>query len=114
NGRAAMRMLENENFSYDGYVDIFDGGPTMIAKTDKVTSVRNAKIDTITAITDAEPDDGTGAGGEMKSIISCGQLNDFQATYAAVGESEGGITIDAKAATNIGLSVGDSVCHIPR
>lgn len=114
NGRAAMRMLENENFSYDGYVDIFDGGPTMIAKTDKVTSVRNAKIDTITAITDAEPDDGTGAGGEMKSIISCGQLNDFQATYAAVGESEGGITIDAKAAKNIGLSVGDSVCHIPR
>jgi len=47
NGRAAMRMLENENFSYDGYVDIFDGGPTMIAKTDDVTSIRNAKSATI-------------------------------------------------------------------
>src|SRR5690606_35067743 len=41
-GRAAMRMLEEEGFSYQGYIDIFDGGPTMIATTDTVKSVRNA------------------------------------------------------------------------
>ncbi len=35
-GRAAMRMLEKEGFAYEGYVDIFDGGPTMIARTDDV------------------------------------------------------------------------------
>ncbi len=28
-GRAAMRMLEAEGFRVEGYVDIFDGGPTM-------------------------------------------------------------------------------------
>ena len=26
-GRAAMRMLEDEGYAYEGYVDIFDGGP---------------------------------------------------------------------------------------
>ncbi len=106
NGRAAMRMLENENFSYDGYVDIFDGGPTMIAKTNDVSSVRNAKSDAITAIT------ASGAG--LKSIISSGRLHDFQATYAYIGETDGGVTIDEDAAANIGLSVGDTIRHIPR
>ena len=42
-GRAAMRMLEAEGFAYEGYVDIFDGGPTMTARTDKVESICNAK-----------------------------------------------------------------------
>ncbi|MEP2101823.1 MAG: arginine N-succinyltransferase [Parasphingorhabdus sp.] len=106
NGRAAMRMLENENFSYDGYVDIFDGGPTMIAKTDQVSSVKNAKSDEVAGIT------ASGAG--IKSIISCGKLHDFQATYAFIGEAEGGVTIDEDAAANLGLAVGDTIRHIPR
>ncbi|MEH6700765.1 arginine N-succinyltransferase [Parasphingorhabdus sp.] len=104
NGRAAMRMLENENFSYDGYVDIFDGGPTMIAKTDDVTSIRNSKSAKITAL----------AEGGTKVIISHGNLGDFQATYAMLDENDDGVTIDEQAATNIGLSVGDIIRYIPR
>ncbi len=104
NGRAAMRMLENENFSYDGYVDIFDGGPTMIAKTDDVTSIRNAKSAKITAL----------AEGGTKVIISHGNLGDFQATYAMLDENDDGVTIDGQAAANIGLSVGDEIRYIPR
>jgi arginine N-succinyltransferase len=103
-GRAAMRMLENENFSYDGYVDIFDGGPTMVAKTNDVTSIRNAKSAVITAIEE----------GEVKSIISTGALETFQATYAMVTENSEGVTIDPEAAENIGLSVGDTIWHVPR
>ena len=103
-GRAAMRMLENENFSYDGYVDIFDGGPTMVAKTNDVTSIRQAKSATITAIRE----------GEVKSIISTGMLEHFQATYAMVTENSEGVTIDPQAAENIGLSVGDAIWHVPR
>ncbi len=30
-----MRMLEDEGFAFEGYVDIFDGGPTMTARTDQ-------------------------------------------------------------------------------
>ncbi|NRD88348.1 arginine N-succinyltransferase [Sphingopyxis sp. BSNA05] len=104
NGRAAMRMLENENFSYDGYVDIFDGGPTMIAKTNDVTSIRNAKSAKISALGE----------GETKVIISHGKLSDFQATYAMLSETDDGVMIDEQAAANIGLSVGDEIRYIPR
>jgi len=103
-GRAAMRMLENENFSYDGYVDIFDGGPTMMAKTNDVTSIRNSKAGSITAIEE----------GEIKSIISSGTLERFQATYAMVTENADGVTIDEQAAEMIGLGVGDNIRYIPR
>ncbi len=104
NGRAAMRMLENENFSYDGYIDIFDGGPTMIAKTDNVTSIHNAKSAKISGID----------GGETKAIISHGSLEEFQATYAMLDENDDGVTIDKQAAIKIGLSVGDEIRYIPR
>jgi len=30
-GRAAMRMLEDEGFVFDNYIDIFDGGPTKMS-----------------------------------------------------------------------------------
>src|SRR3546814_15285792 len=40
-GRAAMRMLENEGFAFENYVDIFDGGPTMTARTDQAASIRS-------------------------------------------------------------------------
>ncbi|WP_417621365.1 arginine N-succinyltransferase [Parasphingorhabdus sp.] len=103
-GRAAMRMLENENFSYDGYVDIFDGGPTMVARTNDVTSIRDSKSGTITAIKE----------GEVKAIISSGSLQDFQATYAMITKSGDGVTIDQQAADNLGLSVGDTIRYIPR
>ncbi|VAV91126.1 Arginine N-succinyltransferase [hydrothermal vent metagenome] len=104
NGRAAMRMLENENFTYDGYVDIFDGGPTMIARTDDVTSIRNAKSATVIGLGDK----GT------KSIISSGILNDFQATYASVHEESDGVIIDPEGAGNIDVKPGDEIRYIPR
>ena len=42
-GRAALRMLEHEGFSFDRYVDIFDGGPTVTARTDDIRTVREAR-----------------------------------------------------------------------
>src|SRR3546814_12494341 len=42
-GRAAMRILENEGFGFDNYIDIFDGGPTMTARTAWVKAVRDPR-----------------------------------------------------------------------
>ena len=38
-----MRMLENEGFAWESYIDIFDGGPTMTARTDQVRTIREAE-----------------------------------------------------------------------
>ena len=95
-GRAAMRMLEKEGFAYEGYVDIFDGGPTMIARTDNVTSVANATSAKITAIDLAED------AGEA-SLIAVGELGDFRCCYARTRMDDDGIEIDAVAAAALGV-----------
>ena len=51
-GRAAMRMLEEEGFAWEKYVDIFDGGPTMTVRTDQIRSMREAEDSKIVAIDD--------------------------------------------------------------
>lgn len=112
-GRAAMRMLENENFAYDGYVDIFDGGPTMVARTDDVTSIRKAKTAKVIAIgTEQNGDDEWSDG--VKSIVATGYLTDFQATFAMISETRAGIMIDQESAERIGVSVGDELRYIQR
>ena len=104
-GRAAMRMLENEGYSYQGYVDIFDGGPTMTARTDAVTSIRDALsmpvIDTSLAC---------GA----KALLATGRLGTFRCCYGARELREDGIAIDALAADLLQVSKGDVVWSVAR
>src|SRR3954471_3303914 len=52
-GRAALRMLEHEGFTFDRYIDIFDGGPTVTAPTDQIRTIRDARSETIAEIGDA-------------------------------------------------------------
>ena len=103
-GRAAMRMLENEGFSYDGYVDIFDGGPSMVARTDQVKTVRDAEETTIVALE---------AGGDQ-ALVATGRLTDWRGGYARVIRRDGGIAIDADAAKRLKVDVGDTLNWIAR
>jgi len=105
-GRAAMRMLENEGFRYDGYVDIFDGGPAMIARTDDVTSVKGSTAATVSNVDLQE--------GE-RAILATGKLETFRACYGArMMDEDGGIAIDAVAADALDVSVGDTVWSVGR
>lgn len=104
-GRAAMRMLENEGYSYEGYVDIFDGGPTMLARTDKVTSIENAQN---------MPVVDTGLETGEKALIATGRLADFRCCYGAHEIREDGIALDSRAADVLRVGLGDLVWSIPR
>mgnify|MGYP003388358141 CR=1 FL=1 len=42
NTEAALKILEKEGFSYRGYVDIFDAGPTVEAKLKDINSIKNS------------------------------------------------------------------------
>jgi len=103
-GRAAMRMLENEGFAFENYVDIFDGGPTMTARTDQVKTVRDAATAKIVAI----------EGGGEPALIATGHLAEFQVTQGRVKPAEGGIAIDASAAEILGVELGEEVMHVAR
>jgi arginine N-succinyltransferase len=102
-GRAALKMLEQEGFSYDRYIDIFDGGPTVIAPTDAIRTVREASRDRVAAI---------GEGGPLKSLIAAGRLGDFRACRATVARGEDGLTIDLQTAELLGVGVGDEVLAV--
>ncbi|TBR42844.1 arginine N-succinyltransferase [Marinomonas agarivorans] len=53
NTAPARRLLEQEGFRYENYVDIFDGGPTIEARVADIRSVRESKLFTVT-ISDQE------------------------------------------------------------
>jgi arginine N-succinyltransferase len=104
-GRAAMRMLENEGFSYEGYVDIFDGGPTLTGRTDTVSSIRNAVRKPVSGIALAE--------GE-KALIATGRLAGFRCCCGLRAFTDGGVAIDAEAAELLQVREGDEVWSVAR
>jgi arginine N-succinyltransferase len=104
-GRAAMRMLENEGFAFQNYVDIFDGGPTMTARTDQVRTVRDARVGRVVAI-DSD-------GGE-EAIVATGRLASFQATYGSVRAAADGIVLSPDAAATLGVGEDDQVMWVAR
>ncbi len=104
-GRAAMRMLENEGFAYENYVDIFDGGPTMLARTDAIRTIRKAKRARVAAI---DQDGGEAA------LIAHGRLADFRCAYGTVRESAGGVVLSRDAAGLLGIDEDATVSHVAR
>lgn len=105
-GRAAMKMLENENFAFEGFVDIFDGGPTMIARTDQVKSVAEAKRATVVATTLEQ--------GE-KALMATGRLGTFRSCYGLRQLADDGtVAVDAASARLLGVGEGDEVWSVLR
>jgi arginine N-succinyltransferase len=104
-GRAAMRMLETEGFAFDKYIDIFDGGPTMTAFTDKVRTIAEARPARVIAIDDD--------GGEA-ALIASGSLAEFRCAYGRLRPCGGGVAIDRTCATALGIGEGADISHVAR
>ena len=104
-GRPAMRMLESEGFHHEGYLDIFDGGPTLCAATDRVRTIAKAKAASLVAADLAE---GT------PSILSAGRLERFRAVLGRVGEGADGVRIDAASAGALEATQGDQLHYVQR
>ena len=105
-GRAALRMLEEEGFTYDRYVDIFDGGPTVTAPTDRIRTVRESTEETVCEI---------GDGGRTKALLATGRLKDFRSCMGSVKRlPKKGICIDREAAELLESEVGDTILAVAR
>jgi arginine N-succinyltransferase len=107
-GRAAMKMLEREGFRYEGYIDIFDGGPTMCVGIDNIRTVREARELTLEAVREdieSEP-----------FILATGKLTGFAACYGRLqlGEDGTSATIDPAAARLLALETGGSFLAMGR
>jgi arginine N-succinyltransferase len=105
-GRAALRMLEAEGFTFDRYIDIFDGGPTVTAHTDQIRTVREAHTETVAEIGDAGP---------TKMLVAAGRLKQFRAACASVKKlPRKGVCIDSEAARLLEIDIGDTVAVVAK
>lgn len=68
---SAMNMLMQEGFRYNGYVDIFDAGPTLEAPCNQISSIKNSKL---LAVSDSKNND------PNQSFIIANNKLDFKAT----------------------------------
>ncbi|MDQ3078152.1 MAG: arginine N-succinyltransferase [Pseudomonadota bacterium] len=110
-GRAALKMLEDEGFVWDCYIDIFDGGPTVTAATDSIRTVREAEWLRVAGARDAgsSPDDGA------TMMLASGTFHDFVACYGTVIRTERSeLRVDASVMEMLGVEPGDRVLAVAR
>jgi len=98
--RPAMQLLKSEGFRYEGYLDLFDAGPTMQADRPYIRTVRESHKAEVKAIRDvvSEP-----------HMISNTRLEDFSMAAGYVAHESGGVAIDPAAAKALGIKKGDKV-----
>ena len=109
-GRPARDMLLAEGFRDEGYVDIFDGGPTLVADIDSLRAIRRASAGRVAHIADVIDD-----GEEM--LVSFGQGAAFRAAAgpvqaeasAALGEPSD-VIIERAMADVLAASEGSMLC----
>ncbi|MFC3034114.1 arginine N-succinyltransferase [Pseudoalteromonas fenneropenaei] len=74
NTRPAIELLKSEGFVFNGYVDIFDAGPTVEAHVDHIRSVREAQVRTVKIANTETPAQGCSA-----YMVANGKLADYRA-----------------------------------
>ncbi len=108
-GEPAYRLLMEEGFRDDGYVDIFDAGPTVVAEIDSLKAVKDSSVVTVTAVTDRSQE----TGDSPFSLISSGRSAGFRATTGRLSmEASGGCRLPKFLARALHVGVGDEVRHV--
>ncbi len=106
NTRPALEMLTREGFKMTDHVDLFDGGPTVLAKRDEIRTIQKNQLATVTEILPSvEPE-------ETTHLISNTRL-DYRACYGAIMTLEGDrICLRADVAAALQVEKGDSIRYI--
>ena len=95
-------ILMREGFETDNYIDIFDGGPTLHARTSGIRSIAQSRM---VPVRFGEP-----SKGGRPYLVSNGLLQDFRAVVAELDWVPGKpVTLSLEAAEALGVGEGASV-----
>ena len=72
NTAPARRLLEQEGFRYENYVDIFDGGPSLEARVEDIRAVRNSRLCSVEIGEHTESEEGS------HYLVSNTKVTDFR------------------------------------
>jgi arginine N-succinyltransferase len=102
--RPALAMLQKQGFTYQGFVDIFDGGPVMHADTAKIATVANSRRCSLARI-------GTVESTALQVVARAG--SQFLAVIGAVDVQGSEVTLSPEMANALSLRLGDLVRVAP-
>ena len=109
--RAARSMLEQEGFRYEGYVDIFDAGPTFECFRDDIRAVRRSVVLPVhLGEEDPVPDSLTD---DVRWLVSNRRFGDFRVVIAHAPTRIDRFPLLPYAASALGVSDGDTVRAVP-
>jgi len=107
----ARAMLEQEGFRYEGYVDIFDAGPTVECFRDNVDAVRRSAVLPVTlGEEDPVPDSLTD---NVLWLVSNREFQGYRALVTAAPPRVDRFPLLPYAAAALGVGEGDSVRAVP-
>jgi arginine N-succinyltransferase len=96
----ALHLLERENFRMQGYIDIFDGGPTVEAPLQEIRTVKHSRLARVEH-------------GENKSatahLVANTKLDEFRCMLADINPSAGAAVLSKVQLEALRVKPGDSV-----
>ncbi|MEH6649071.1 MAG: arginine N-succinyltransferase [Motiliproteus sp.] len=102
----ALNMLRKEGFQFSGYIDLFDGGPSVQAATQEIHTVRDSRS-TAWQLSDRLKEDG-----ELM-ILSNGKLKNYRLTLAPARlNRHGTLLISPQTVEALQLDGGESVRYV--
>jgi arginine N-succinyltransferase len=107
----ARAMLESEGFRYEGYIDIFDAGPTLECFRDNIRAVRQSRtLPVRVGEDDPTPD---GPSGDVLWLVSSRSFERFRAMLAPAPARISEFPLLPHAAKALGVREGDAVRAVP-
>jgi arginine N-succinyltransferase len=107
----ARAMLESEGFRYEGYVDIFDAGPTLECFRDNIRAVRESlTLPVRIGEDDPTPD---GPSGDVLWMVSSRSFERFRALLAPAPSRISAFPLLPHAADALGVRERDTVRAVP-
>ncbi len=109
--RAARSLLEREGFRHEGYVDIFDAGPTLECFRDDIRAVRRSEVLPVHLGTeDPVPDSLTN---DILWMVANRRFADFRVILATAPSRVDRFPLLPYAAAALGVGEGDTVRAVP-
>ncbi|MFC7366834.1 MULTISPECIES: arginine N-succinyltransferase [Vreelandella] len=102
--RPALEMLKKEGLRWEGYVDIFDGGPTVEAYIDDVRAIRNSRLYQV-EVSQSAPDESV-----SRWLAATTEMLNFTASWIGRAPTqENTIVLNQQEADRLGVTTGDHV-----
>nr|WP_086940675.1 arginine N-succinyltransferase [Thaumasiovibrio occultus] len=113
NTQPALHMLEQEGFSWRGYIDIFDGGPTVECQQRHIESVRHSFCATVVLADEGNTTSASAQRQQALFLLSNRRCAGFRATIAYAELNDDSVVLSPDVARALKLSAGESARLLP-